>query len=121
MTTVGLGTRHTHTVDKTCVVGEAVLDRLSRVFMVKTEVYMIQYKAKRTARRDTLATHAMTHGHAHPIDCTQLAEGSNLAQAVLCCAFAAADIAVEIAAVPLAEVRLTADNAMLTIGEASHC
>ena len=134
MTTVGLGTRHTHTVDKTCV-GKAVLDRLSRVFMVKTEVYMIQYKAKRTARRDTLATHAVTHGHGdtrasdppdiaqtpETTDCNRLAEGSNLAQAVLCCAFAAADIAVAIAAVRPSELRLSAGNAMLTVGEASHC
>ena len=54
-------------------------------------------------------------------DCTPLAEGSNLAQAVLCCAFAAADIAVAIAAVRPSELRLSAGNAMLTIGKASHC
>ena len=118
-----------------CCVGKAVLDRLSRVFMVKTEVYMIQYKAKRTARRDTLATHAVTHGDTRAsdsdppdiaqtpetTDCNRLAEGSNLAQAVLCCAFAAADIAVAIAAVRPSELRLSAGNAMLTLGEASHC
>ena len=39
MTTVGLGTRHTHTVD--VVSRKALLDRLSRVFMVKTEVYIV--------------------------------------------------------------------------------
>ena len=44
-----------------------------------------------------------------------------LAQAVLCCAFAAADIAVAIAAVRPSELRLSAGNAMLTVGEASHC
>ena len=51
-------------------------------------------------------------------DCTQLTEGSNLAQAMLCCTFAAADIAVAIAAaMRLAAMRLASDN-VLIIGEA---
>ena len=68
-------------------------------------------------------------GVMHPLrakaNCAELleradGEAANLAQAVLCCAFAAADIAVAIAAVRPSELRLSAGNAMLTVGEASH-
>ena len=82
MTTVGLGTRHRspHAIYamRSMLCGEAVLDRCVH----GKDSYTIQYKAKRTARRDTLATHAMTPGHRASdrirryrpelTDCTQL-------------------------------------------------